>query len=74
MKERILMGFIGFVVILILSWAVVAVASSFNTTAPIRTQVRTTMKKVEASTDQGKVKSTRPANTPQGPKKATTNR
>ena len=30
MKERILMAIIGFIVILLLSWGVTAVASSFN--------------------------------------------
>ena len=34
MKERLLMGLIGLVIILFLTWGVMAVASSYNQTLP----------------------------------------
>jgi hypothetical protein len=55
MKERLLMGFIGFVIILILSWAVMAVASSYNSVAPIKTEVVVTENKIDLTTHDAEV-------------------
>jgi hypothetical protein len=74
MKEKLLMALIGFVVILILSWAVVVVASSYNITTPAKTHVQTPGNQLNKNTDRSDVKSTRPMNVPQGLEKAVTNR
>ncbi len=52
MKERILMGIIGLLIILILSWAVSAVASSFNQTMPSATAFTPDYKTINAEESQ----------------------
>jgi len=74
MKDKLVMALMGLVIILILSWAVTAVASSYNKTAPIKTHVVTTVNKLNTNTNMSDVKTTRPGNVPQGLQKARTNR